>query len=115
MGHPTARLICPPGDTQCGDESDAWVTAVADGVVTRTGNGEVMLDLDRDGDEGSGWDILYMHIETRDRVQPGTTLHAGDRIGHPSCEGGEATGIHVHIARKFNGEWLSALVRCPST
>jgi len=51
--------------------------------------------------EGSGWDILYMHIETRDRAQPGTRLHAGDHIGHPSCEGGEATGIHVHMARQI--------------
>jgi hypothetical protein len=82
-------------------------------VVTRTGAGEVILDLDVDGNEGSGWDILYMHIETRDRVQPGTKLHAGDRIGHPSCEGGEATGMHVHLARKFNGEWLSALGPVP--
>ena len=103
----------PSGDTRCGVESDAWVLAVADGVVTRTGNGEVILDLDGDGDEGTGWDILYMHIETRDRVQPGTTLHAGDRIGHPSCEGGDATGIHVHMARKFNGEWISALGSLP--
>ena len=105
--------FAPPGDTQCGNVSDAWVTAVADGVVTRAGNGEVILDLDGDGNEGSGWDILYMHIETRDRVQPGTKLHAGDRIGHPSCEGGEATGIHVHLARKFNGEWMSALGPVP--
>ncbi len=105
--------FAPPGDTQCGDESAAWVTAVANGVVTRTGNGEVILDLDGDGNEGSGWDILYMHIETRDRVQPGTVLHVGDHIGHPSCEGGDATGIHVHIARKFNGEWLSALGPVP--
>jgi len=105
--------FAPSGDTRCGVESDAWVLAVADGVVTRTGNGEVILDLDGDGDEGTGWDILYMHIETRDRVQPGTTLHAGDRIGHPSCEGGDATGIHVHMARKFNGEWISALGSLP--
>jgi len=107
--------FAPPGDTQCGTESGAWVTAVADGVVTRTGNGEVMLDLDGDGNEGSGWDVLYMHIETRDRVPPGTKLRAGDRIGHPSCEGGEATGIHVHMARKFNGEWMSALGPVPFT
>jgi hypothetical protein len=86
---------------------------LADGLVTRTGNGEVMLDLDGDGNEGSGWDILYMHIETRDRVQPGTKLHVGDHIGHPSCEGGDATGMHVHIARKFNGEWLSAIGPLP--
>ena len=105
--------FAPPGDTLCGVESDAWVLAVADGVVTRTGDGEVILDLDGDGNEGSGWDILYMHIETRDRVQPGTTLHVGDRIGHPSCEGGDATGVHVHMARKFNGEWMSALGPVP--
>ncbi|HRT92694.1 MAG TPA: hypothetical protein P5516_09465, partial [Anaerolineaceae bacterium] len=27
---------------------------------------------------------------------------------HPSCEGGSATGTHVHIARKYNGEWIEA-------
>ena len=105
--------FAPPGNTQCGVESDAWVLAVADGLVTRTGDGEVILDLDGDGNEGSGWDILYMHIETRDRVQAGTNLHMGDRIGHPSCEGGDATGVHVHLARKFNGEWMSALGPVP--
>ena len=94
-------------------ESDSWVTAVANGLVTRTGAGEVILDLDGDGNEGSGWVILYMHIESRDRVQPGTFLHAGDRVGHPSCEGGQATGTHVHLARKFNGEWISALGSVP--
>ena len=101
--------FAPPGEAQGCVESDAWVTAVANGVVTRTGDGQVILDLDGDGNEGSGWVILYMHIETRDRVQPGTLLRAGDRVGHPSCEGGISTGTHVHIARKFNGEWISAL------
>jgi murein DD-endopeptidase MepM/ murein hydrolase activator NlpD len=105
--------FAPPGDTQCGVESESWVTAVAGGVVTRTGNGVVILDLDGDGNEGSGWVILYMHIEARERVQPGARLQAGDRIGHPSCEGGDATGTHVHIARKFNGEWISALGPVP--
>jgi hypothetical protein len=35
-------------------------------------------------------------------------LVAGDRVGHPSCEGGEATGTHLHFARKYNGEWVAA-------
>jgi hypothetical protein len=35
-------------------------------------------------------------------------VEQGDRIGHPSCEGGFATGTHVHIARKYNGEWILA-------
>ena len=26
----------------------------------------------------------------------------------PSCEGGVATGTHLHIARKYNGEWILA-------
>ncbi|MEJ2597972.1 MAG: hypothetical protein P8Z00_06530 [Anaerolineales bacterium] len=29
-------------------------------------------------------------------------------MGHPSCQGGAATGKHVHLARKYNGEWLAA-------
>ena len=39
---------------------------------------------------------------------PGAQLRAGDRIGHPSCEGGLASGTHVHLARKYNGEWIPA-------
>ncbi|HMV98158.1 MAG TPA: hypothetical protein PKE48_17790, partial [Anaerolineales bacterium] len=35
-------------------------------------------------------------------------LKTGDKIGYPSCEGGRATGSHVHIARKYNGEWIMA-------
>src|SRR5271157_569772 len=100
--------FAPPGEAAGCVESDAWVTAVADGLITRTGIGEVIENLDGRGYEQIGWAVLYMHVESRDRVQPGTFLHAGDRIGHPSCEGGIATGTHVHIARKFNGEWIAA-------
>jgi hypothetical protein len=32
----------------------------------------------------------------------------GQPVGHPSCEGGTSTGTHVHIARKYNGEWMLA-------
>jgi LysM repeat protein len=108
-GTPYGALdFAPPGEAQGCVEVDYWVTAVAGGLVTRTGDGVVIQDLDGDGNEGSGWVILYMHIESRDRVQPGTVLHAGDRVGHPSCEGGQSSGTHVHLARKFNGEWMSA-------
>jgi hypothetical protein len=49
-----------------------------------------------------------MHIENRDRIAIGTLLKAGDRIGHPSCEGGISTGTHLHLARQYNGEWIPA-------
>jgi hypothetical protein len=81
---------------------------VADGLVTRTGDGLVVLDLDLDGNEGTGWVVVYMHIESRDRVQPGTFLHANEPVGHPSCEGGLSSGTHVHMARKINGVWIAA-------
>jgi murein DD-endopeptidase MepM/ murein hydrolase activator NlpD len=81
---------------------------MADGYIVRAEDGAVIQDLDNDGYEQTGWNILYMHIETRDRLQPGTYAFAGDRIGHPSCEGGLSNGTHVHIARKYNGEWIPA-------
>jgi hypothetical protein len=84
------------------------VLAMADGVVVRSETGLVMEDLDGDGDERTGWDLLYLHIATVGRDQVGQKLKRGDPIGFPSCEGGEATGTHVHIARKFNGEWMPA-------
>lgn len=88
--------------------SDEWITAVANGLVVRTGNGIVVVDLDGDGYEQTGWVVLYLHVATRDRIQPGTLVSQGDLIGHPSCEGGAATGTHVHFARKYNGEWVLA-------
>ena len=89
-------------------KSNAWVVAVADGLVVRSEHGAVVLDLDGDGIEGTGWAVLYMHLESRGRVAPETFLRRGDPIGHPSCEGGPADGTHVHIARKYNGEWIAA-------
>ncbi|MBE9525013.1 MAG: LysM peptidoglycan-binding domain-containing M23 family metallopeptidase [Chloroflexi bacterium] len=88
--------------------SDAWVVAVADGLIVRASDGVVLQDLDGDGLAQTGWVVLYMHIESRDRVNVGEFLHAGQRVGHPSCEGGISTGTHLHLARRYNGEWISA-------
>lgn len=94
-------------------DTDEWVLAVADGVVVRVETGLVVVDLDSerapaDGMEQTGWAVLYLHLEARERVALGTVVKAGDRLGHPSCEGGVASGTHVHLARKWNGEWIAA-------
>ncbi|MBN1666152.1 MAG: peptidoglycan DD-metalloendopeptidase family protein [Anaerolineales bacterium] len=88
--------------------SDQWVVAMADGLVVRSEDGLVIQDLDLDGNEQTGWNLMYLHIGTQNRVPVGSYVQAGGRIGHPSCEGGRATGTHVHIARKYNGEWIAA-------
>jgi hypothetical protein len=88
--------------------SAQWVTAVANGFIVRASDGAVMEDLDGDGYEQTGWDVLYMHMAAQDRVEGGTYVYTGDRIGHPSCEGGIANAAHLHLARKYNGEWISA-------
>ena len=100
--------FAPPGDALGCVKSDAWVVAVADGLILRAGNGAVIQDLDGDGLEQTGWVVLYMHIESHDRVETGTYIRAGEHIGHPSCEGGISSGTHVHLARRYNGEWVPA-------
>ena len=98
----------PPGEALGCIQSDAWVVAAADGMILRSENGVVILDLDGDSFEQTGWVILYLHVESRDRVEAGTYLKAGERIGHPSCEGGVSSGTHLHLARRYNGEWIPA-------
>jgi murein DD-endopeptidase MepM/ murein hydrolase activator NlpD len=88
--------------------SSAWVTASAPGVVVRAANNTVALDLDGDGYEGSGWVLIYLHLAQEGLVDEGKHVDLDDPLGHPSCEGGKATGKHVHMARKYNGEWLLA-------
>ena len=100
--------FAPPSEkTGCVD-SPEWVTASAAGQVARSGPATVTLDLDSDGDEHTGWVVFYFHIAESERAAEGTRLPVGGRIGHPSCEGGTANGTHTHIARRYNGEWISA-------
>jgi LasA protease len=105
---PWAALDFGPPDVKGCNSSTELVTAIANGVVVRSETGVVVLDLDGDGDERTGWDILYLHVATIGRVQVGQKLKVGDPIGYPSCEGGTATGTHIHVARKYNGEWIPA-------
>lgn len=104
---PYAALDFAPPVSGCAP-SDSPAVAMADGVVVRSQPGVVMLDLDGDGDERTGWNILYLHVATVGCTSVGQILKKGDALGYPSCEGGEATGTHIHVARKYNGEWIPA-------
>ena len=88
--------------------SESWATASAAGMVIRAEHGIVVIDMDGDGFEQTGWALFYLHIKLHPRIEEGTWVNQGDLIGKPSCEGGRATGTHLHMARKYNGEWILA-------
>jgi murein DD-endopeptidase MepM/ murein hydrolase activator NlpD len=105
--------FAPPSELLGCTRSDEWDVAVANGPIIRAGGGEVIQDIDlpeapADGNEQTGWVVFYMHVESRERVKAGTYIKAGEHIGHPSCEGGVADGTHIHLARRYNGEWIPA-------
>jgi len=103
-----AAIDFAPGSTESGCvPSDSWVAATAPGLIVRAYHGAIVEDLDGDGNEQTGWNILYLHV-TDPHVVVGDWVETSELLGHPSCEGGIATGTHVHIARKYNGEWISA-------
>lgn len=108
-GEPWAAIdFAPPAVAGGCNYSEELATAVAEGTIVRKDIGVAVLDLDGDGDERTGWMIFYLHLETTSIPPVGVHLKAGEPIGRPSCEGGRTTGTHVHIARKYNGEWIPA-------
>jgi murein DD-endopeptidase MepM/ murein hydrolase activator NlpD len=108
-GTPPGALDFAPitGEAPCA-VSWEWARASAPGLVIYSADGMLLLDLDGDGHVQTGWVLLYLHLADRGRAAVGDRVNADDPLGHPSCEGGSATGTHVHIARRYNGEWLSA-------
>ena len=115
-GEPLAAIdFAPPAAVGGCATSNEFVVAIADGQIVRSEPALVMLDLDGDGDERTGWVIMYLHLASNDKIRTGMLVKTGDLIGHPSCEGGSATGTHVHIARKYNGEWIPAYGVLPFT
>jgi len=106
---PLAAIDFSPANDKSGcTESEKWLVAATAGLVVRSGDGVVVLDLDDDGYEETGWNLMYLHVATKDRVKLNTWVETNDRIGHASCEGGTSTGTHLHLARKYNGEWVLA-------
>ena len=108
-GSPRGALDFSPvtGEAICA-VSRLWATAVSPGIIARASNNVVALDLDGDGNEQTGWVLVYVHLADNDLVTVGKPVVLDDPLGHPSCERGQSTGKHTHIARKYNGEWLPA-------
>ncbi len=88
--------------------ASAWATAAAPGLILYSQDGQVLIDLDEDGHVETGWVLFYLHVASQDRAEVGSRVRQGDPIGHPSCEGGFSESTHLHIARKYNGEWIAA-------
>ena len=110
-GQPFAAVdFAPASDTSgCYTVSgDLFATSMADGLVVRSDIDGIIIDLDKDGDERTGWVLFYLHLATDRRVGVGQEVKAGDPVGYPSCDGGSSTGTHIHVARKYNGEWILA-------
>ena len=105
----------PDKDTRWCYTSSFPIIAVARGKIARMDEGVIVLDLDEDGDEGSGWTILYLHVSAHDALREGQVVDAGNILGYTSCAGGFSTATHLHIARRYNGEWIPAdCNRCPA-
>jgi len=49
-----------------------------------------------------------MHLAREGRIADGSWVNTDDPLGYPSCEGGFSSGTHLHITRKYNGEWIGA-------
>ena len=107
-GTPMGALDFAPvtGEPAC-SVSRVWVLAPASGRISYSDNSIIILDVFDDQARTTGWQVFFMHIAAWERIPQGSIVARDDPIGHPSCEGGRATGTHVHIARRYNGEWLA--------
>lgn len=110
-GSAWASLDFAPPDERPANSSFCYVSqtpvrALAAGMIARVEGGAIVLDLDMDGDESTGWTIVYLHVDTT--LKAGTRVNFADPIGFASCAGGFSTATHLHIGRRFNGEWLPA-------
>lgn len=113
---PEAAIDFNPGgyENSCTPPQE-WVVAIAEGRVARLERGVLVLDLDGDGDENSGWVVIYVHLLTNYDIKVGDWLEKDEIIGFPSCLGGPAESAHIHIVRKYNGEWMLAGGAVPFT
>ncbi|MBI3537440.1 MAG: LysM peptidoglycan-binding domain-containing protein [Chloroflexi bacterium] len=86
--------------------SRRYALAAASGKIARSERGRVVIALNGNNFQGKGWALLYLHIARDGRIGEGVQVQVGEKIGHPSCEGGSADASHLHFARLYNGQWI---------
>ena len=96
-------------ESGCAKSTD-WIVAPASGVISRIQDGVLAQNLGDDSSELTGWTLVYVHLlPEKYKLRVGQNIEYGERLGRPSCEGDfESTGTHLHLARKYNGEWIPA-------
>jgi murein DD-endopeptidase MepM/ murein hydrolase activator NlpD len=112
-GSAWAAVDFAPGGFNGCTPAREWELAAAPGRIVQVEQGRVMLNVSGETFQGAGWTVMYMHVYNGGRVAKGSYVVTGDRIGHPSCEGGYAQATHLHIARMYNGQWMSVGSNAP--
>ncbi|MGH2628464.1 MAG: LysM peptidoglycan-binding domain-containing protein, partial [Anaerolineales bacterium] len=64
--------FAPPAVATGCAESGEWIAAPAAGVIVRSRDAAVVLDLDEDADDRTGWSLFFYHVSDRDRTLAGT-------------------------------------------
>lgn len=80
-----------------------WVTAGAAGRTVNDQSHWLKVDHDHDGNASTGWQTVYGHLANR--IEGNVDVQQGQRLGHPSCHGGYASGVHLHFGVKFENVW----------
>jgi hypothetical protein len=106
---PVAVDFAPPsnfvdgmaGRTHVCQPAPEWALSPLAGTVTRSDDARLWIV----GDDGHT-EVLVLHMSDQPAV--GTHLAAGDRIGHPACQGSNlsSNGAHIHLAVMVDGAWV---------
>jgi hypothetical protein len=74
-GEPFAALDFAPASDSTGCvwrwDQDEYASAMADGLIVRSDIDGTIIDMDKDGDERTGWVLYYLHLATGGRITSG--------------------------------------------
>ncbi len=111
---PWAAIDFAPQVLGC-DASDVPAAAMADGIVARSEAGVVMEDLDGDGNERTGWNILYLHIASAGEARLGQRLKRATRLVSPPARAGRPQERTFTLPANTMVSGSPSIVPSPST